>query len=294
MAPAEQRGTVLVMDVQPPRSLSPSRAQDFKQCARKYYYRAVERRPTRPSVAAAVGTIAHSALERLFDHPRGQRSPELGEQLARDAFAAWQETAADDLSQLREDDPAVADRILERALHAVAGYFRIENPNRFDPEARELRISAEAAGVPLFGIIDRLDKAVAPSGRTYYYISDYKTGKVPAADDPFLDEKFFAMRVYALMAKVELGIDVHELRLIYVTGADPGAVRRVRVDAAMLNRTRRELRSIWYRINRAVVTGVWEPRVGPLCQWCDFQDVCPAFNPHPDGVPLVPEGTVRS
>src|SRR5579859_5836291 len=59
-----------------PVSLSPSRASDFMTCPLLYRLRVIDRLPEPPSPAATRGTLIHSVLERLFDHPAADRTPE--------------------------------------------------------------------------------------------------------------------------------------------------------------------------------------------------------------------------
>src|SRR5918911_4982264 len=57
-------------------SLSPSRAADFKTCPLLYRFRTIDRLPERPSPDQARGTLVHAVLERLFDLPAAERTPQ--------------------------------------------------------------------------------------------------------------------------------------------------------------------------------------------------------------------------
>src|SRR5450432_45229 len=65
-----------------PASLSPSRASDFLTCPLLYRFRVIDRLPQRPSPAATRGTVVHSVLERLFDLPAAERTPEKASTMA--------------------------------------------------------------------------------------------------------------------------------------------------------------------------------------------------------------------
>src|SRR5215468_6525812 len=58
------------------RSLSPSRAADFKTCPLLYRFRSIDRLPERPSPDQARGTLVHAVLEALFDLPAAERTRE--------------------------------------------------------------------------------------------------------------------------------------------------------------------------------------------------------------------------
>ena len=107
-------------------------------------------------------------------------------------------------------------------------------------------------------------------------IPTHNTGKIPS--DRYLDDAFFAMRIYALLLYEETGEVPYMLRLIYLKGQNAQeAVRRVIVTPELLERTRRDIESIWKRIRTAAATGNWPTKTGPLCNWCDFKNICPAW-----------------
>jgi putative RecB family exonuclease len=307
--------TDAVTPVKIPR-LSPSRAKEFLQCPKLYHYKAIEGRTTPPTVATARGTLAHAVFERIFDLPHEQRrtpeaalaflepcwqimvdpfversSVEAGSMaaFARDADDGWVgDLELDSYDAKRKLESAAAYRLLapegsseERQILAeatamVTNYFRVERPWNFDPEDRELKLFVEVDDVPLIGYIDRLDRYITKDDEERWVISDYKTGKVP--NERFMDENFFAMKLYALMLAEQVDIVAHSIRLIFV-GAEPGdAIKPMLVDDAMLNSARREIRSIWDQITESVATGSWETKKQRLCDWCDFKTECPAWN----------------
>ena len=53
----------------------------------------------------------------------------------------------------------------------------------------------------------------------------------------------------------------------------------------------RRTEAVWQAIARACETGDFQPRPGPLCALCAFQDWCPAFGGDPDRAAL--EAPVR-
>ena len=57
-------------------ALSPSRAADFMTCPLLYRFRVIDKLPEPPSEATARGTLVHAALERLFDLPAADRTPQ--------------------------------------------------------------------------------------------------------------------------------------------------------------------------------------------------------------------------
>ncbi|WP_084556587.1 RecB family exonuclease, partial [Couchioplanes caeruleus] len=84
-------------------SLSPSRAADFKTCPLLFRFRTVDRLPEQPSRDQVRGTLVHAVLERLFDLPAPDRTPEAAAALV---APQWDRLVAEEpgLSALFGDD----------------------------------------------------------------------------------------------------------------------------------------------------------------------------------------------
>ena len=257
------------------RALSPSRAGDFLTCPLLYRFRVIDRLPEPPSAAATRGTLVHAVLERLFDSPAGERTPET-------ARAALQP----EWDRLLAADPALAglfpvdgDRLawLQEAAAMLDRYFTLEDPRRLEPADRELRVEAElASGLQLRGYIDRLD--IAPGGEIR--IVDYKTGTAPPAE--FEARALFQMKFYALVLWRARGQVPRLLQLMYLGN---GEIVRYQPDEADLRATERKVEALWQAIERARAAGDWRPRPGRLCAWCAHQALCPAFGGTPPPLP---------
>jgi RecB family exonuclease len=101
------------------------------------------------------------------------------------------------------------------------------------------------------------------------------TGKRPK--ERYEDEAFSAMRFYALLL-AESGTQPHKLRLVYLSKTGREAVITRDVDDAVIAKTRKENVKLIQRIRDAYATDNWPTQTGPLCPWCDFKDMCPAFS----------------
>lgn len=256
-----------------PERLSPSRTSDYKQCPAKFYFKTIKKLPTAATVDQVRGTLAHEAFEKIFDHPRGERTPDVAVTYVR---PAWEELLADGKHDHLE---VFGEQLVAEAEALVRNWFSIEDPNRFEPEGRELRLMAEASGVNILGILDRVDKIADAEGNERWIISDYKSAaKVPAADDRFLDERFFGMEVYALLLYKTTGQVADALRLVFVSGDGPRSVRTKRCDMALINRIEARMAALWRGMRDDARAGAWACKTGPLCNWCDFQPICPAWN----------------
>lgn len=255
-----------------PPTLSPSRAGDFLTCPLLYRLRVIDKVPEPPSAAAIRGTLVHSALEDLFALPVHERTIDS----AVDAFAEHFEklqtkdpAAAEALSAgLRADDSStIAAAVVAPARKLLETYFRLEDPGRLQPHARELAVSTTLdSGLTLRGFVDRVDRA--PDGRIR--LIDYKTGRSPGAG--FESKALFQMRFYALVWWRMTGDVPTRLQLLYlgdeqVISYDP--------DPDDLLATERKIVAIHAAIGRAVEAG-FDPSPSALCGYCAFHALCPA------------------
>src|ERR1700722_12789360 len=112
-------------------ALSPSRAADFKQCPLLYRFRAIDRLPEAPSTAQLRGSLVHAALERLYALPAPQRGPDTAHSLVE---PAWDRMITEEPALAAELDPGQRTQLLEEARKLLSGYYRLEDPTRFDPD----------------------------------------------------------------------------------------------------------------------------------------------------------------
>jgi putative RecB family exonuclease len=262
-------------------ALSPSRAADFKQCPLLYRFRAIDRLPEAPSPAQLRGSVVHAALQQLYALPPGQRGPDTAIGLV---GPAWEQVIGAEAGLAAGLDPAQQTQLLEEARALLAGYYRLEDPTRFEPQACEERVEVELAdGTLLRGFIDRID--VAPTGELR--VVDYKTGKAPPAARVLAEFKaMFQMKFYAVALLRSRGVPPTRLRLIYL--AD-GQVLDYSPELDELLRFEKTLIAIWSAIQSAGQTGDFRPSQSRLCDWCPHQQHCPLFGGTPPPYPGWPE-----
>lgn len=275
-------------------TLSPSGANDFTSCPLLFRFRRIDVLPEPPGIEAVRGTLVHAVLERLYDLPAPQRTPEAATALL---APLWAELEADEpgMSALlfgpaenwelhragRPLTPGGADAaeaFLAGAQDRLDRYFTMEDPAHLDPAERELEVLVELPnGVRLRGFLDRLDRA--PDGRTR--VVDYKTGKAPR--DDFAQQAMFQLRCYALALWRRDGVVPTVLQLLYL--AD-GQVLRYVPDEADLLATERRLGALWQAIQRAHDSGDWRPRPSRRCDWCAHRSLCPSWGGTPPPLPV--------
>lgn len=248
----------------PLETLSPSRAGDFKTCPQLFKFRAIDRLPEPATVFQARGTTAHQALEWLFDMPPEERTPEALFDLFRRAWAELRTTEYDGLFDDVEGERAWG----VESLELLANYFTAEDPRGIEPLDRELDMLEEMDGITIRGILDRMEET--EDGRLV--ITDYKTGKAPP--ERYALPAFFALKIYALLIRRRTERTPDSVKLIYLNGP---TVYEIPINDAQLDAVDRQLRALWTAIERAIDEDRFPTRVGRLCDWCSFQDICPAW-----------------
>lgn len=261
-------------------ALSPSRAGDFMTCPLLYRFRVIDKLPERPSPAAVRGTVVHAVLERLYDLPPEERTPDAAAELL---GPQWERirAAEPEVAEMFADEAELA-TWLDDARALLKRYFELEDPRRLRPAERELYVETVlASGLKLRGYIDRVD--VAPGGDVR--VVDYKTGTAPS--ELFEARALFQMKFYALVLWRSGGTIPRLLQLMYLGN---GEVLRYAPDEADLRATERKLAALWQAIDRATRTGQWRARRSRLCDWCDHQERCPEFGGTPPPLPSARPG----
>ncbi|BDB42239.1 MULTISPECIES: RecB family exonuclease [Mycobacterium] len=258
-------------------ALSPSRAADFKQCPLLYRFRAIDRLPEAPSTAQLRGSLVHAALERLYGLPAAQRVRDTACALVE---PAWEQVVAAEAELAAELGPEQRLQLIDEARALLRGYYRLEDPTRFDPQCCEQRVEVELAdGTLLRGYIDRIDVAATGELR----VVDYKTGKAPPETRAAAEFRaMFQMKFYAVALLRSRGVLPARLRLIYLADRQ---VLDYTPDHDELLRFEKTLTAMWRAIQSAGATGDFRPNPSRLCDWCPHQAHCPAFGGTPPPYP---------
>jgi DNA helicase II / ATP-dependent DNA helicase PcrA len=232
----------------PPEAISVTGLIDYEGCPRHFYWSQVRPLPRRPNPAARLGSEIHQWIER---ESRGQAMLDL-----------------DDLPDLSPDEH-LAEPGAEAALKEAFRNSRFAGVPALYVE-RPFALFLD--GVVVRGKIDAIFGT--PDG--HWEVVDYKTGRVPSADDPLLG---LQLDLYALACTEVWHKRPDDLTLTYLylaTGEE------VAVPAGDPSATRRRVLSVL----SAIAEGRFDPRPGPRCRWCDFRAFCPEgeeyVREHPD------------
>ena len=251
------------------KNLSPSRASQFKTCPQQFKYANVDKLKEPTNEVQAKGTTVHQALEDLFDLPQDERSIEKLHNLFRDAWTKVRGT--DEHHNLFSSVEEERDWGID-GLKLLNNYMTIEDPTTFNPLERERWVRGSIEDLNLRGILDRMDR----NRNGELIIVDYKSGKAPMAK--YKEPRFFALKLYALLIKEELGEMPAELKLIYLKNS---TIHTLKINEEDLNTARKEILEIWSNIKKAYKENKFPAIKNTLCDWCYYKPICPEFNENP-------------
>jgi DNA helicase-2/ATP-dependent DNA helicase PcrA len=251
--PAAQPPPAPARPARPGLELSPSAVEAYRACPLRYRFAAVDRVPTAPSAARAIGVAAHAALEAHY-RPGGTGGD--GDALV-GRFAAA-------LRRARVDATAEGRQALARGRDALPPYHERLVRSRTRPVAVEREFTLTVGQHRVHGRVDRVD--AHPAGG--HQIVDYKTGKPPASGSRG-DEDDLVLRLYLLGAREAWGIEPRGATLVHVLD---GAARGVHPDAGADAVAAEAVRDA----AEGISAGRFEPRPSWACRTCDFALLCPA------------------
>ena len=249
------------MSPRPPKEKrhSPSAIKTFDQCPKQWEFRYRIKPPIEKKIGPPLilGNAVHSVLEQTMALPPAQRTVPAAQDLLRKVWPTIE--GRGDAFADRDEEKQWG----EKGLGILQAYS--ETP---DWEATPVELESWATlplpgGSELFGKIDRVD-----AFEDGLEIIDYKTGKCRIEPDGL--DKDIGAQVYAVAAEHTWKKPVKRVRFIFLEAG----VERVWEPEEDLEDLRELLAD---EVDMIESTTEFETRTSRLCDWCDYQAMCPAF-----------------
>jgi putative RecB family exonuclease len=247
---------------------TPTRLSSWLDCPRKYRMTYLDRPPPPkgpPWAHNSFGASVHNALAGWWRLPLTGRTVAAAGDLL-DAGWIDQGYASDAQSaQCRDSARAMVER-----------YAATLDPAT-EPLGVERTVGARTEQIVLSGRIDRLDER--PGG--VLAVVDYKTGRRPLTDGdartsmPLALYALAAARMFHTVCRL---VELHHLPTGTVAAwehSDEGIGRQVRRAESIAAECAAADERFRAGLPAAEVDGVFPPRPGPACGWCDYRALCP-------------------
>ncbi|MBI5241994.1 MAG: PD-(D/E)XK nuclease family protein [Elusimicrobia bacterium] len=264
------------------RKFSPSKLDTYRDCPRRYRFRYVDGLRRRvETVETLLGSCVHKALEELYAGLIHGREYTLEETLAvfdREWAAGWSDAVVNRRKEYGPEHHQAAGR------DGVRAYFKAFAPFRQDTTVaveKRLGFSMKVGDeeVRIEGLVDRLAKVA----EGIYEVHDYKTtANLPGQAE--LDEDW-QLAIYDIAIR-ENWPDAREVGLVWHFVRFGQTMRSLRA-AEGRERLKGELAALILAIRH---DHVFAPRRSALCDWCEYRDICPLWQPAPkEGAALAKE-----
>ena len=237
--------------------ISYSAMDTFKTCPLKYKYSNIDRIKEPKSKEAVFGTLVHSTMN--FIHTPALVPPNIEQAL--DFFSKnWN-------SEIFEDE--LEERgAFSLGVSMIQNYYQKNNPGDFNIVDLESRFQIAIEDHVVSGIIDRIDKT-----EDGYEIIDYKTTKKMPSQEKVDNDLQLSVYLNAFLSRYPKEID----RLDKITVSLYYLKHGVKLSSTRTKEQLEETKKLFLEVIHEIEKSNFPPNVNPLCAWCGFQKVCPAW-----------------
>lgn len=237
--------------------LSASSMKTFDQCPRKYYYNYIERVPRKQWDHFDLGNLCHKVLEIFHEiyMEEGTRRKKSLSKLMGHSFAEG-----------RKEFAHVSNDLVAEAKSLVTDYLEVISQTGM-PLVKGVETSFNfnlREDILLRGFLDRVD--ITKEGK--FHIVDYKTTK----NEKYLEP--FQLLIYGLWLRDEYP-EVEEFEASYVLLRHKAKLKSYKFNRHDIEQAEKKVITFADKIRASDAADNWVPVPTPLCNWCDFQSICP-------------------
>ncbi len=256
---------------------SHSRLTSYENCPKQFHFQYIEKPevPEFTGIEAFMGSVVHAALENLYKQVVMSKVPSKADVL-KDFERIWKEEWTPAVTIVKKGFAKSHYHVIGR--RCVEDYYDKHAP--FDRDGRVRGVEEHLVFVlddsGKFKMQGYPDLLFEPEVNCFA-VHDHKTGRMPSVEKL---EEDCQLPLYHLGVEQKYpDVKVKELVWHYLAKG-----REVRLPATKkrMENARKWAISVIRQIERRIkYREAFEPQESVLCNWCEFQPVCPAKNPQP-------------
>ena len=251
---------------------TPTRLASWLDCPRRYRMTYLDRPPPPkgpPWAHNSLGASVHNALAGWWRLPFAKRTVAAAGDLVDGGWIDQGYAGDEQSAQWRESARGMVER-----------YTATLDPAT-EPLGVERTVGARTEQIVLSGRVDRLDERREPGGDRVLAVVDYKTGRRALTQDdartsmPLALYALAAARMFRTVCRL---VELHHLPTASVHAwehSDEGIARQLRRAESIAAECADADERFRAGLPTAEVDGVFPPRPGPACGWCDYRLQCP-------------------
>jgi RecB family exonuclease len=251
---------------------TPTRLASWLDCPRRYRMTYLDRPPPPkgpPWAHNSLGASVHNALAGWWRLPFAKRTVAGAGDLLDGGWIDQGYASDEQSAQWRESARGMVER-----------YTATLDPAT-EPLGVERTVGARTEQIVLSGRVDRLDERRGPGGDRVLAVVDYKTGRRALTQDdartsmPLALYALAAARMFRTVCRL---VELHHLPTASVHAwehSDEGIARQLRRAESIAAECADADERFRAGLPTAEVDGVFPPRPGPACGWCDYRLQCP-------------------
>jgi putative RecB family exonuclease len=251
---------------------SHSKLSSFEQCPQKYKFHYIDKIIIiEKNIEAFLGNTIHATLEWLYLEVKQGRLPPLDDVILYYTYT-WKQAYNEKeiiLRKLTELD------YHDKGIRFLIDYYMKHKPfddNTLEVEKEISLIVDENKEYQIRGFIDRL---VYNLKTCEYEIHDYKTSESAPSQEKIDNDRQLAL--YSIAIKQMFGKDKEVLLVWHYLAFNK------RVHSKRTNEELEELKKQVFDLIKTIEsTKNFHPYISKLCDWCEYQNICPAWDNSPD------------
>ena len=252
---------------------SHSKLSTFEQCKLKYKFRYIDKiiPDIDKTIESHLGSVVHSTLEWLYNEVKKNKLPTIDDVIV-NYSENWKEDYEEEIPIMRKD--MTVNDYFNKGIQFLINYYTKHKPFDDNTIAIEKGIIFNLDSEGKYKIRGFIDRLVYNLKTQEYEVHDYKTsGRLPS-DESIENDRQLAL--YSIAIKEAFN---HEKRVILVWHylAFNKKIVSKRTDD-QLNQLKEETLNL---IKEIESTTVFPPKKSPLCNWCEYKPICPAWGNKP-------------